>query len=114
MKILALGDFHGKFPVKLRKKIKKEEPDLIVSIGDYPSFSFKKIFFKHSWGRSKQVWEVIGKTKTKELVEKDWKNGENVLKALNKMPVPVFTIVGNYEGVINDTFDINKTYLKDV
>ncbi len=41
MKILAIGDFHGKFPVELKKLVK--EVDLILSVGDYPSWEFKKI-----------------------------------------------------------------------
>lgn len=43
MKILAIGDFHGKFPEKLKKKIGKEKPDLIVSIGDYIPFYYRKL-----------------------------------------------------------------------
>jgi hypothetical protein len=35
VKILAIGDFHGKFPEKLKKIIKKEKINLIVSVGDY-------------------------------------------------------------------------------
>jgi len=46
MKILALGDFHGQFPKKFYKIIKKEHPDIIVSNGDYMTFSLRKIFFK--------------------------------------------------------------------
>jgi predicted phosphodiesterase len=33
MKILAIGDFHGKFPAKLKKEARKV--DLILSTGDY-------------------------------------------------------------------------------
>ncbi len=113
MKILAIGDFHGKLPNKLMKKIKKEKIDLIISVGDYPSFSLKKVFFKHSWGRSKQIWEIIGKKKTKEALKKDWGNGEKVLMKLESLKVPVLTTIGNYEGMIADSFDINRTYLKD-
>lgn len=114
IKILAIGDFHGKLQNKLLKRIKKEKPDLIVSVGDYPSFSFKKTFFKHSWGTPKQVWEIIGKKKTKELVKKDWENARKVLKKINNLNIPVLTTIGNYEGTIADCFDINKTYLKNV
>ena len=44
MKILAIGDFHGKFPMKLKKLAKSA--DLIVSVGDYPAWSLKKEFFE--------------------------------------------------------------------
>ena len=43
MKLLAIGDFHGKFPKKLRNKIKSENPDLILSLGDFIPFSYSKI-----------------------------------------------------------------------
>ncbi len=113
MKILAIGDFHGKLPQKLMKKIKKENVDLIVSVGDYPSFKLRKEFFKYSWKTSKQVWEVIGKKKTKEAKIQDWDNAEKVMKKLESFKVPIITTVGNYEGTIADSFDIHKTYLKD-
>jgi Icc-related predicted phosphoesterase len=113
MKILSIGDFHGKLPNKLMKQIKKENPDIIVSVGDYPSFTLKKEFFKHSWGNAKQIWEVIGKKKTKQAIKKDWKNAEKVMKKLETFKIPVLTTLGNYESIIADSFDIHKTYLKD-
>ena len=39
MKILVIGDFHGKFPKKLQDRIRKERVDLIVSLGDHPDTS---------------------------------------------------------------------------
>jgi len=106
MKILAIGDFHGKFPQKLRKRIKKEKPDLIVSIGDYFPFSQRKLFFKHSYGQPTELWEVIGKKKVKELIKKDLKKGEEVLKKLDKINFPVFSVVGNLDHTrIADCFD---------
>ncbi len=95
MKILAIGDFHGKFPVKLRKKIEKEKVDLIVSVGDYCPFTYRKIWFKHCYKTDKELWEVIGKKKMKELVKKDLKKGEDVLKKLNKIKTPVISVTGN-------------------
>ena len=44
MKILAIGDFHGKFPAKLQKLAKSV--DLVISIGDYKPWRLKKIFLK--------------------------------------------------------------------
>jgi Icc-related predicted phosphoesterase len=108
MKIFAIGDFHGKFPQKLKKRIKKESPDLIVSIGDYPTFSLKKLFFKHTYGKDKEVWDIIGKSKFKKLVENDWRSGENVIRKLSKLPFPIITTIGNYDGVIQDSHDPEK------
>jgi hypothetical protein len=35
MRILAIGDFQGTFPEKLKRKLKKEEFDIVVGVGDY-------------------------------------------------------------------------------
>ena len=50
MKILAIGDFHGKFPQKLKKRVKKEKIDLIVSPGDYFPWRLKEKFFQKIYG----------------------------------------------------------------
>lgn len=106
MKLLAIGDFHGKFPEKLKKRIEKEKIDLIVSIGDYIPFCYRKLWFKHCYGKDIELWEIIGKAKYKRLVIKDLKIGDSVLKNLNKLSIPIISIVGNldYPGYI-DTQD---------
>jgi hypothetical protein len=38
VRILAMGDFHGKIPYKLKKKIEKLAFDVIISPGDFGSF----------------------------------------------------------------------------
>ena len=104
MKILAIGDFHGKFPVKLRKLTKKV--DLVVCIGDYFSFTNRDLFFKYSYGTDKELWEVVGKKKVKAGILKDLKAGENVLKKLDKVGVPVITVIGNIDYTrVHDVYD---------
>jgi len=102
MKILAIGDFHGKFPRKFEKIIKKEKIDAVVSVGDYPSFHYRDLFFKHCFGKGLGLWEVIGKKKYKELLAKDLKMGEKVLKKLDKLKIPVFTVLGNVDYPLHD------------
>ena len=99
MKILALGDFHGQFPKKFYKIIKKEHPDIIVSNGDYMTFSLRKIFFKRVYVNQEEVqlWDIIGKKKYKEALAKDLRAGEKVLKILNRLKIPVVTITGNVD-----------------
>jgi Icc-related predicted phosphoesterase len=98
MKILAVGDFHGKFALKkFEKIIKKENIDLVVSTGDYLPFFYRKLWFKHCYGKEVELWEVIGKRKYRKLVFEDIKRGEKVLKKLNKLPVPVATVLGNVD-----------------
>ena len=46
MKILAIGDFHGKFPEKFFRRIKKENFDIILSVGDFcGDDKLAKLFF---------------------------------------------------------------------
>ena len=95
MKILAIGDFHGKFPVKLKNLVKRV--DLIVSVGDYFPFSYRKIWFKHCYKSDTELWGVVGKKKYSEWVKKDLKSGEKVLKQLNKIKIPIISVTGNLD-----------------
>jgi Icc-related predicted phosphoesterase len=99
MKILAIGDFHGKFPEKLRKKAK--EVDLIISVGDHTGIAeWRKIIFTKlkaiTAGKTPpRAEEVLGKKKFKELLKKDFERGKFVLTELNKLNKKVFLIFGN-------------------
>jgi len=109
MKLLVIGDFHGKFPKKFETLIKKERIDLVVSLGDYPPFHYRKLWFKHCYGKDVELWEFIGKKKYKELVIKDLRMAEDALKDLNKLPVPVYTVLGNIDyPAPDDNLDIPK------
>src|SRR3989344_4683343 len=97
MKLLLIGDFHGSFPRKFFKIIKKEKPEAILSLGDFCQFTARKLFFKYCWRQRRELWEIIGKKKVKEFTKKDLKSGEKVLKQLNSLPIPVFTVTGNLD-----------------
>ena len=97
MRILAIGDFHGKFPSWIKKVVKKEKIDLVVSNGDYLPFAYRKLWFKHCFDAGVDLWEVVGKKKYKELILKDLAAGERALKGLNSLPVPVVTTWGNID-----------------
>ena len=102
MKLLAIGDFHGKFPKKFERLIKKEKIDLVISLGDYPPFYYRKLWFKHCYGKDKELWEFIGKKKYRELIMEDMRRAERALRALNKLPIPVFTVLGNIDYPSSD------------
>lgn len=109
MKILVIGDFHGKFPKKLENQIKKEKVDLIISLGDYFPFLYRKLWFKHCYREQIGLWEVIGKIRYKKLVKKDLEVGEQVLKKLNNLSLPIHTIIGNLDYTrINDVTDFKR------
>jgi len=94
MKILAIGDFHGKFSKKLYNRIKKEDVDFILCVGDLPeSEKIRKIIFKY-WIR-KKWWEVIGLKKAKQLQKESFDSGLDILKRLNSIGKKIYLIWGN-------------------
>jgi Icc-related predicted phosphoesterase len=103
MKILAIGDFHGKFPVKLKKEIEKnlDEIDLILALGDYTGLDEWRPFFHKQLTEAKKgkevmnVRDVMSKKEYNALVKKDFKAGLDVLKELNKFGKKVYVIFGN-------------------
>lgn len=107
MKILAIGDFDGKFPKKYLEIIKKEKIDLVVSDGDYPPFSLKKEFFEFVYASifPLELWDVVGKKKYMEKTRADHLAGESVLKKLNALPIPVLTVLGNHDHISDDVHD---------
>ena len=107
VKICAIGDFHGKFPAKLKKLAKNS--DLVISLGDYPAWSLKKTFFKYCYKTDKDLWDILGKEKYKKVFTKDWKTAEDILGKLDSLGVPIFSIVGNYDyHKVNDSSDEKK------
>jgi len=95
MKILAIGDPHGKIP-KIGTILKREKPDLIICTGDFADDEkIRSLIFKN-WGKP-WYWK-IGKKKAGELVRKSEKKGREVLRFLKKLKIPVYIIPGNYDG----------------
>lgn len=108
-KVLVIGDFHGKFPKKFEEIINEKRIDLVVSLGDYPPFHYRKLWFKHCFAKDVELWEVIGKKKYKKLVIKDLKIAEKALIKLNKLSVPVITVLGNIDYPFpNDMADVKN------
>jgi len=101
MKILAIGDFQGNFSEKLKNKLKKEEFDLVLSMGDYAGIDDWKPYIMKMLGSSKKglkrmtPQEFFGKNKFKALLKKDRDLAKNVLKNLNNLKRPVISIFGN-------------------
>jgi len=108
MRLIVIGDFHGTFPEKLKKKILKEKPDYILCIGDYSdSNEYRKLVFKH--------WEELKKKPLKKIIDKKvyariLKRRENsvkeLLKEINKMGIKVLSITGNGESI--EKFTLNE------
>lgn len=97
MRLLVLGDFHGEFPKKIVKVIKQKRIDLVVSNGDYLPFKYRELWFEHCYDKACELWEAIGKKKYKKFIIEDLNAGEKVIQRLNKLPVPVITVLGNVD-----------------
>lgn len=115
MKILAIGDPHGKIP-KLGKILRNEHPDVIVCTGDFGGDDrIRNLIFKN-WG--KPWYFQIGKKKAKEMVRQSEKKGRAVLKYLNSLKIPVYAVPGNYDDeeklkkVIKHYKNIHFSHLK--
>ena len=97
MRILAIGDFHGRFPAKLKKKVEKLAYDVIISPGDFCGDHHIKLFFKHSYGTDKALWEFIGKKKYIDITRQNVKEGNQILSYLKSLNKPLFVVTGNHD-----------------
>ncbi len=98
MKILAISDFHGKIPSFLPKVLKKENPDLIVSVGDFSgSKRLSKFYFKYIYGKGLVASEVVSKKKAHQFDVQNLKEGLKVIKALINSKKLIITISGNWD-----------------
>lgn len=103
MKILAIGDFHGKFPKKFEQIIKKEKIDCVISVGDHSGVEewvpYVLEFFKRlkKNGERLSAEEYFGKEGYKKLLKKDVAAGKFVLSKLNEIGknIPTIFIFGN-------------------
>ena len=116
MKILAIGDFHGKFPEKLKKIARGKDIDLILSIGDYAGIDDFRPYLRKTFKareKGKNVWleDIAGKKKYRKLLKKDYAAGKIILKELNKLGIKTFSVFGNgdwYRCFYNKT---NRDYI---
>ena len=103
MKILAIGDFHGRFPSKLQKRIKQINPDIIISTGDFANVDkIRNLIFKH-WMNKNWV-DVVGKKKAKQLEKECFDSGLKILKELNSLGIKNYIIWGNADFYKRDQY----------
>jgi Icc-related predicted phosphoesterase len=93
VKILAIGDFHGKFPERLKKEA--EKADLVLCTGDFGgSDKLLKIIFKYFY---KDWTEVVGAKKAKKLILEDYNSGKRIINELGELGVNIYTVHGNWD-----------------
>jgi hypothetical protein len=93
MKILIIGCFHGKFPNKLKQIAKS--CDFVLSTGDFGgSEKLRKFMFKNF---TSDYTDKLGKKKTKEYYLEDYNHGKKIIKDVDSIGKPVYTIDGNWD-----------------
>jgi hypothetical protein len=99
MKILAVGDFHGKFLIK-KEFLQKNKIDIIISQGDFPSSEKIRDLIFGNWKRYRKgetLEEIVGKKQWKKMLKDDIESQQIVLKKLDSLNIPVFIVFGNAE-----------------
>ena len=113
MKLLIIGDLHGNKP-----KIYYKGFDAIIAPGDFCSdeartFMFEALRQRMKNPKSKVKWyDLAGKTKSKEMINKSLKDGRIILKQLDSYGVPVYIVPGNWDWTPEK--DSNWSFLKRI
>jgi len=128
MKILVIGDLHGRKPI-----IKTKDFDCMVIVGDVCDDRdiapiYKKYFTYLKKTRDKELQKEVsfedfakkllkGKTSFNKLEKKSLKRGNEILKHLDSFGKPIFMVAGNWDqsygsSRIKDYNKNNYTYLK--
>lgn len=111
MRLLAIGDFHGKVPKRLKKFCKKNKIDYILSSGDFMDVTKTRrlLIFKYL-NQKKEWWEIIGLKKAKEIIKKEIKTTKKALKILDSINIPIYIIPGNAEPLNKTRFGQDTYY----
>ena len=105
MKLLVLGDIHGKTK-KLEKEIPKHDFDFVIGVGDYAGIEEWRSYIKYTlfkkgesnmegMAKRKSPEEFYGKKRFKELLKKDYEAGRDTLTFLDMLGKPGFFVFGN-------------------
>ncbi len=95
MKILCIGDAHGKTFPGLKKIIKKEKIDCVLCTGDIPNTDYLRHYIFKYWDVPLSLSEILGEKKFNQIMLKTLKSKNRVIKELDSMNTPVFLVGGN-------------------
>ena len=96
MRILLLGDLHGKLP-----RIDFKGFELVLSTGDFCPVSSREYKFKVIQEKlkdpsySRNWYDLVGKEKAIEMIRADLEKGREALEKLDSLGIPVLTVPGN-------------------
>src|SRR3989338_4374562 len=97
MKILAIGDFHGKFPEKLKARIRKLDYDLVLCTGDLADTNkLRDLIFKN-WDtlKDKELEDILPKKFFKQITVKAINSMQPIINQLSSLKKPVYLVYGN-------------------
>ncbi|OYT36886.1 hypothetical protein B6U91_00015 [Candidatus Pacearchaeota archaeon ex4484_71] len=118
MRILVIGDLHGRMP-----KIHFKQFDCIVCVGDFSwdgeiGEIYKSLFKKGNKSSYEEyIDKYVGKRNLRRMEKESLARGRKILEYLNSFGKPVFIVPGNWDQSYGETRikDIEKTnynYLK--
>lgn len=113
MKILVVGDCHGKKP---EIEGLAEEASVILVTGDVCGDSdvMRDAMFD-SIDSQKKWYDVMGREKAREAVEKSLEEGRDVLEYLNSFDKPVFLVPGNWDWIGDEAWEfLEKNHFQDI
>jgi len=97
LRILAIGDFHGRIPRNLKSFVVKNKIDMILCPGDLCSGNEIEWLYWDRLGAGEKLVDIVGKKKIREMMIKKIKISKIVLKKLNQLNIPVFMVYGNHD-----------------
>lgn len=116
MKILVVGDIHGKTE-KLEREIPKHEFDFVIGVGDYGGIEewrkyISYIFKLKDRRKGKSPKEFYGKKKFQKLCREDYHAGKKVLNFLDNLGKPGVFVFGNGDDEWYDLIMIKRMKAK--
>lgn len=103
MKILVVGDCHGKVP---DMDIEVSEADIIIATGDIcgDSDEMREAMFE-SIDSEKEWYDILGRDKALKRVEESLEKGDEILSYLNDFDKPVFLVPGNWDWIGDENWE---------
>jgi len=104
MKILVVGDCHGKVP---NMDEEASEADFIIATGDIcgDSDEMREAMFK-SIDSEREWYDILGREKSRKYIQTSLEEGENVLNYLNDFGKPVLLIPGNWDWIGGNDWEV--------
>lgn len=103
MKIIVVGDCHGKVP---DVDIGASEADIIIATGDIcgDSDEMRQAMFE-SIDSEKEWYDILGRDKALKQVKESLEKGDEILSYLNDFDKPVFLVPGNWDWIGNENWE---------